>query len=620
MDIDPVLGAPSSSYDTLSAAAQPPFGDSDIYIHPQQTYTPDRGSDDGENYFDNSYSGISPRDISHETPKMGGMAADNYFGGSYTFSPDVGVSGAHPAAMGGTAASLPGPDYFMMDNDSSSAYEYTTSSYSIFPSAQPVKAMQPYAADDAVPRASSSEWDMLSYYPGMKMPFGSAPAAVSYGPSSSLADESSPRMYASAAPPSTAGSDVSLAKSLHSTSSGLHSVSGASSVSDVNTLKPSASAANTDDRKAYGSKDKTDKRDGGAQLAQPVSGGAQVPNSKFPCLTTATALAAEEIAMSSKRVRRHKNSISEKAAMLNREIRPPLNTIGSRKPLVLPELPPGKTKEDLDPEDLARYKHVHRLLRNRVAALASREKKKMYIEHLEEQNGMLEQEKRELEAKAEELKQYVEVLEKKLKDAESPARYMDNSRFVAQPVVVKQEDPKAVLAGRRFAGGSVIRDRGSDPMLVDPLPVAAAAAAPGPAAELLAAVAGPLGDQAERAPLAVGMLMLMLVVNLMVTSERSYDAHVVSPSAQKLASQILQGLRDPHHDETYIRPMAGAERMGLWKVTKHKTPEEVSSGTVVRVIAPLDSAVPGPADATDVYVEEVEMVVNRRETIRLDEF
>ncbi|KAK9461461.1 uncharacterized protein V1516DRAFT_375306 [Lipomyces oligophaga] len=108
-----------------------------------------------------------------------------------------------------------------------------------------------------------------------------------------------------------------------------------------------------------------------------------------PCLDRATAEAAIQIACSTKRVRRRKNSISEKATRINPDIRPPLNTIGSRKPLVLPELPEGKTKDDLEPEELAEYKHVHRLLRNRVAALASREKKRLYIEHLERENEKL---------------------------------------------------------------------------------------------------------------------------------------------------------------------------------------------------------------------------------------
>ncbi|KAK9380458.1 uncharacterized protein V2V93DRAFT_370724 [Kockiozyma suomiensis] len=131
---------------------------------------------------------------------------------------------------------------------------------------------------------------------------------------------------------------------------------------------------------------------------QSVLSTSQSPNASTcsPCLDSITAAAAEEIATSAKRVRRRKNSISEKASLINPDIRPPLNTIGSRKPLSLPELPPGKTKEDLGPEELANYKHVHRLLRNRIAALASREKKRMYIEHLESINKRLEEEKRAL--------------------------------------------------------------------------------------------------------------------------------------------------------------------------------------------------------------------------------
>ncbi|KAK7205879.1 hypothetical protein BZA70DRAFT_146856 [Myxozyma melibiosi] len=132
---------------------------------------------------------------------------------------------------------------------------------------------------------------------------------------------------------------------------------------------------------------------------------------RSPCLNTTTAAVAEEIAASTKRVRRRKNSISEKAAMINPDIRPPLHTIGSRKPLVLPELPPGKTKDDLAPEELANYKHVHRLLRNRIAALASREKKRMYIEHLESENEKLEEEKRYLDARVAELEKQVSMLE-----------------------------------------------------------------------------------------------------------------------------------------------------------------------------------------------------------------
>ncbi|KAK9448045.1 uncharacterized protein V1518DRAFT_332230 [Limtongia smithiae] len=133
-----------------------------------------------------------------------------------------------------------------------------------------------------------------------------------------------------------------------------------------------------------------------------------------PCLPPATAAAAFEIANSAKRVRRRKNSISEKMAHLDAEVRPALNTIGSRKPLALPDLPPGKTKDDLDPASLAEYKHVTRLLRNRVAALASREKKRMYMESLEVDKSNLLKQQEEANLKFAQLEKYALSLERML--------------------------------------------------------------------------------------------------------------------------------------------------------------------------------------------------------------
>ncbi|KAK9453012.1 hypothetical protein V1511DRAFT_463298 [Dipodascopsis uninucleata] len=343
-----------------------------------------------------------------------------------------------------------------------------------------------------------------------------------------------------------------------------------------------------------------------------------------PCLTSATAAAAEEIAASTKRVRRRKNSISEKAAMINPDIRPPLNTIGSRKPLVLPELPPGKTKEDLDPEELAKYKHVHRLLRNRVAALASREKKRLYIEHLEERVATLEKEKSEAEAKLNDLNRYTSALEQ---------HAAPESVYAAASTT--SPDPMSLLASR----GVVLPSSNSSippharlptieehslfsPLTQQPTTIAQQQRQQQQSSQSLS-IYEISCDDFERMTIAAGLIFVLLYLSVSVQqpSLASLNPAFFSPetvnlrNSNSLSSQIYKVLADPSISQSYIVPTMSSDAntvmSDVWLVSKAQVTDDIKEGTNLHVVAPL--TVEGP-----LQLERIDMTVRGRSNFLLE--
>ncbi|KAK9240511.1 hypothetical protein V1525DRAFT_395209 [Lipomyces kononenkoae] len=370
-----------------------------------------------------------------------------------------------------------------------------------------------------------------------------------------------------------------------------------------------------------------------------------------PCLTSATAAAAEEIAASTKRVRRRKNSISEKAAMINPDIRPPLNTIGSRKPLVLPELPPGKTKEDLDPEELAKYKHVHRLLRNRVAALASREKKRLYIEHLEDKVEKLEKDKDELEKAREDMKKYISTLERSVSS---------ESVFWARQECLVDGASSNVIGNDGERPTSIkptaikIKKSSSDEMIADHMSMHQTVLFD----ELFMNERQELSDAAcitqqdfEQLALSAGITFLLLYLTVAVTDPSVADLTLRSPflapkshalqNLSALSRQIQKVLADDKRQLGYIylKP-EHSDTPGqhpskdVWLVTKSEVLAEVQSGSILRIVAPVHhsrrsdtsaplGAPPSPMQECDDNVvssenvlEQIELVVKKRQLLR----
>ncbi|KAK9328382.1 hypothetical protein V1520DRAFT_281581 [Lipomyces starkeyi] len=372
-----------------------------------------------------------------------------------------------------------------------------------------------------------------------------------------------------------------------------------------------------------------------------------------PCLTSATAAAAEEIAASTKRVRRRKNSISEKAAMINPDIRPPLNTIGSRKPLVLPELPPGKTKEDLDPEELAKYKHVHRLLRNRVAALASREKKRLYIEHLEDKVEKLEKEKDELEKSHEEMKKYISTLEQSV-GSESVfwARQECLVDGVSSDVIGNDGERPTSIKPTAIK----IKKSSSDEMIADHMSIHQT--------DLFDDVfmsgrqdfsfAACLTQQDfEQLALSAGLTFLLLYLTVAVKypsfADLTLRSQFLAPrsialqNVSTLSHQIYKVLADDKQQQGYIHlnPEHSNEpgqhpSKEAWLVTKSEVVAEIQAGGILHIVAPVhhargsDSSVPlgAPPSPMQEYddnkfapnenvLEDIELVVKRRQLLNL---
>ncbi|KAK9364801.1 hypothetical protein V1509DRAFT_667720 [Lipomyces kononenkoae] len=370
-----------------------------------------------------------------------------------------------------------------------------------------------------------------------------------------------------------------------------------------------------------------------------------------PCLTSATAAAAEEIAASTKRVRRRKNSISEKAAMINPDIRPPLNTIGSRKPLVLPELPPGKTKEDLDPEELAKYKHVHRLLRNRVAALASREKKRLYIEHLEDKVEKLEKDKEELEKAHEDMKKYISTLEQSV-SSESVfwARQECLVDGVSSNVICNEGERPTSIKPTAIK----IKKSSSDEMIADHMPMHQTVLFDGlfMSERQEFSYASCLTQQDfEQLALSAGITFLLLYLTVAVTYPSVADLTLRSPflapkshalpNLSALSRQIQKVLADDRRQFGYIylkpeHSMTPGQRPSkeVWLVTKSEVLAEVQTGSTLRIIAPVHHACrsdtsaplgapPSPVQECDDNVassenvlEEVELVVKKRQVLK----
>ncbi|KAK9466899.1 hypothetical protein V1512DRAFT_262606 [Lipomyces arxii] len=304
---------------------------------------------------------------------------------------------------------------------------------------------------------------------------------------------------------------------------------------------------------------------------------------RSPCLTSATAAAAEDIAASTKRVRRRKGSIAEKAAMINPDIRPPLHTIGSRKPLELPELPPGKTKDDLEPEDLAKYKHVHRLLRNRVAALASREKKRLYIDHLEKKVDQLEAELADLRRNA--AASTLSVSEVWNKHAEGQT-YVAPTDIAFRPVLCSTE-----LSQEDF----------------------------------------------DRLALASGLffLLIYLTVSVKYPSFADLSPTVFAPqslslqSSSTLSSQIYKALATPP-DLSYIHLPSDQHILfrppgQTWLVSRATVPPQVETGTMLHIIAPTEAANSMPLSPVDdgsgytdgLVLEDIELVVKTRHSFTM---
>ncbi|KAK9320634.1 hypothetical protein V1517DRAFT_309648 [Lipomyces orientalis] len=369
-----------------------------------------------------------------------------------------------------------------------------------------------------------------------------------------------------------------------------------------------------------------------------------------PCLTSATAAAAEEIAASTKRVRRRKNSISEKAAMINPDIRPPLNTIGSRKPLVLPELPPGKTKEDLDPEELAKYKHVHRLLRNRVAALASREKKRLYIEHLEDKVEKLEKEKDELEKSNEDMKKYIDTLEQRA-SSESVfwARQECMVDGVSSDVIGKDGERPTSIKPTAIK----IKKSSSDEKIAEYMSMHQTVLFDGVfmnGRQEFSYSACLSQQDFEQLALSAGLMFLLLYLTVAVKYPSFADLTLRSPhlaprsialqSVSSLSYQIYKVLSDDKLQQGYIHlhPEHATEpgqhpSREVWLVTKTEVVAEVQEGGILRIVAPvhfarrLDTTLGAPPSPMQEYderppsgenvLEEIELVVKRRQLLRL---
>ncbi|KAJ8100397.1 hypothetical protein POJ06DRAFT_281472 [Lipomyces tetrasporus] len=369
-----------------------------------------------------------------------------------------------------------------------------------------------------------------------------------------------------------------------------------------------------------------------------------------PCLTSATAAAAEEIAASTKRVRRRKNSISEKAAMINPDIRPPLNTIGSRKPLVLPELPPGKTKEDLDPEELAKYKHVHRLLRNRVAALASREKKRLYIEHLEDKVEKLEKEKDELEKSNEDMKKYIGTLEQRA-SSESVfwARQECMVDGVSSDVIGKAGERPTSIKPTAIK----IKKSSSDEKIAEYMSMHQTVLFDGVfmnGRQEFSYSACLSQQDFEQLALSAGLMVLLLYLTVAVKYPSFADLTLRSPylaprsialhNVSSLSYQIYKILSDDKLQQGYIHLHAEhATEPGqhpsreVWLVTKAEVVAEVQEGGILRIVAPvhharrLDATLGAPPSPMQEYderspssenvLEEIELVVKRRQLLHL---
>ncbi|KAK9389559.1 hypothetical protein V1515DRAFT_630622 [Lipomyces mesembrius] len=372
-----------------------------------------------------------------------------------------------------------------------------------------------------------------------------------------------------------------------------------------------------------------------------------------PCLTSATAAAAEEIAASTKRVRRRKNSISEKAAMINPDIRPPLNTIGSRKPLVLPELPPGKTKEDLDPEELVKYKHVHRLLRNRVAALASREKKRLYIEHLEDKVEKLEKEKEELEKSHEEMKKYISTLEQSV---------TSESVFWARQECLVDGMSSDVIGNDRERPTSIkptaikIKKSSSDEMMADHMSIHQTDLFDGVfmnGRQDFSFAACLTQQDFEQLALSAGLMFLLLYLtvavkypsfaDLTLRSQFFAPRSVALQNVSTLSHQIYKVLADDKQQQGYIHlNREHSNEPGqhpskeVWLVTKSEVVAEIQAGGILRIVAPVhharvsDASVPLGAPPspmqeyddnkfapTENVLEEIELVVKRRQLLNL---
>ncbi|KAK9375332.1 uncharacterized protein V1513DRAFT_378101 [Lipomyces chichibuensis] len=372
-----------------------------------------------------------------------------------------------------------------------------------------------------------------------------------------------------------------------------------------------------------------------------------------PCLTSATAAAAEEIAASTKRVRRRKNSISEKAAMINPDIRPPLNTIGSRKPLVLPELPPGKTKEDLDPEELAKYKHVHRLLRNRVAALASREKKRLYIEHLEDKVEKLEKEKEDLEKSHEEMKKYITTLEQSV-GSESVfwARQECLVDGVSSDVIGNDGERPTSIKPTAIK----IKKSSSDEMIADHMSIHQTDLFDGVfmnGRQDFSFAACLTQQDFEQLALSAGLMFLLLYLTVAVKypsfADLTLRSQFLAPrsialqNVSTLSHQIYKVLADDRQQQGYIHlnPEHSNEpgqhpSKEVWLVTKSEVVAEIQAGGILRIVAPVHhargsdvsvplGAPPSPMQEFDDnkfapsenVLEEIELVVKRRQLLNL---